>query len=65
MTLHPHYIVDEQLNRQSVIIPYPEWQTLLAEIEELADIRAYEQAQADPEDEILDFNQAILELNRD
>jgi len=35
--LHPDYIVDENLNRRVVILPYSEWENIIEEMEELDD----------------------------
>ncbi len=44
--LHPHYIVDDKLNKQSVIIPYDEWEKIVEAMEELENIQAYDKAKA-------------------
>ena len=59
--LHPQYIVDENLNRQSVIIPYSEWESVLETMEELEDIQAYDNSKSINDEEI-PFEQAILEI---
>jgi hypothetical protein len=60
--VHPEYIVDEHLNRKSVVLPYAEWKNILEEIEGLNDIRAYDRAKNEPEDEAIPFEQAIQEI---
>ena len=60
--VHPEYIVDEDLNRKSVVLPYAEWKSIVEEMEELDDIRAYDQAKNEPKDEILPFEQAVKEI---
>lgn len=61
--LHPEYIIDEHEHKKAVIIPYPEWEKVLEEMEELEDIRAYDAAKAE-NDEILPFDQAIEEIRK-
>ncbi|WPL16497.1 hypothetical protein Thiowin_01453 [Thiorhodovibrio winogradskyi] len=56
------YIVDEQLNKKAVIVPYAEWQNILEAIEKLDDIHAYEQAKADHNDDNMPFEQAVAEI---
>lgn len=60
--VHPEYIVDEALNRKSVILPYSEWKSIVEEIEELEDIRAYDRAKNETEDEAVPFEQAVKEI---
>jgi len=62
INVHPEYIVDENLNKKSVILPYSEWQNIVEEMEELEDIRSYDQAKNDPENEIVPFEQAVKEI---
>ncbi len=44
INLHPQYIVDDKLNKQSVIIPYDEWEKIVEAMEKLEDIQAYDKA---------------------
>jgi hypothetical protein len=60
--VHPEYIVDENLNRKSVVIPYAEWKNIVEEMEELDDIRAYDRAKTETEDEAVPFEQAVKEI---
>jgi formate-dependent nitrite reductase cytochrome c552 subunit len=62
VNIHPEYIVDENLNKKSVVIPYDEWKEVIEEMEELDDIRAYDRAKKEIEDEVLPFEQAIEEI---
>ena len=62
MNVHPEYIVDENLNKKSVVIPYAEWKEIVEEIEELDDIRAYDLAKQEVEDEPVLFDEAIMEI---
>ena len=50
VTLHPDYIVDEKQNRKSVILSLEEWEHIVEELEELDDIRAYDEAESGPQD---------------
>ncbi len=60
--LHLHYIVDDKLNKQSVIIPYDEWKEIVEAMEELEDIQAYDKAKA-LNDEVIPFEMAVSEIN--
>ena len=44
MTLHPKYITDETGNKSAVILPIKEYDKLLEELEEIEDIRIYDEA---------------------
>lgn len=45
-TLHPQYIIDEQGKRVSVVLPIQQWQQLLDDLDELEDIRLYDEVKA-------------------
>ena len=62
IALHPEYIVDTKKHTKAVVIPINEWNIILEEIEELNDIRAYDAAKADKNDEIIPFSQAVNEI---
>jgi len=61
--LHPEYIIDERQHKKAVVLPYPEWEKVLEEMEELEDIRAYDAAKVD-NDESLPFDQAVEEIRK-
>lgn len=44
--LQPQYITDEQGQRVSVILPIQQWQQVLDELDELDDIKLYDQVKA-------------------
>lgn len=65
MTTSQHrYIVDEHGNRVAVVLDIAEYTRLLEELEELDAIRAYDAAKAS-EDELIPFEQAIEEIERE
>ncbi len=64
IALHPKFIVDESQEKQSVVLPFKEWLKVLEQIEQLEEIRAYDKAKADTEDEILPFDQVVSELHK-
>jgi PHD/YefM family antitoxin component YafN of YafNO toxin-antitoxin module len=61
VTLHPEYVVDEKQRRRAVLLPAPEWEQVIEELEELEDIRAFDQAKSGPQDAI-PFEQAVREI---
>lgn len=51
-TINPQYITDKKGNRISVVIPVSESETILEELEELEDIRLFDEAKSDNESSI-------------
>lgn len=60
-TLHPEYVVDEQQRRKAVLLPLAEWDRILEDLEDLADIRAFDAAKAGSQ-ETIPFEQAVREI---
>ena len=58
VTIHPQYVVDEKQRPQAVLLPVAEWERIIEELEELDDMRAYDEAKADPGDAIA-LDQAV------
>jgi PHD/YefM family antitoxin component YafN of YafNO toxin-antitoxin module len=59
------YIVDENGKRVSVILPIEEYERLIEALEELEDVRAYDEAKAAlerGEDEVVPLDQAMREI---
>jgi len=46
MTLHPKFITDKKGKKNAVVLPIKEYNLLLEELEELEDIRLYDEAKA-------------------
>lgn len=61
--LHEEYLVDEQGNRKAVVISISEWQQVVQMLEELDDIRAYDEAKSQPS-EAIPFEQAVSEIRQ-
>ncbi len=61
IALHPEYIIDNQEQKKSVVLPFNEWENIMSEIEELDDIRSFDAAKADAGITI-PFEQAIKEI---
>ncbi|SHN08797.1 hypothetical protein [Mucilaginibacter sp. OK098] len=47
--IHPQYITDTDGNKVSVVIPLAEYEQILEELDELDDIRLYDEAKASKE----------------
>ena len=59
--MHPEYIVDDKQNTKAVVLPFKEWQKVLEALEELDDIKAYDDAKSQPS-ELISFEQAVEEI---
>lgn len=61
IVFHEEYLVDEKGKKKSVVIPVSEWEQVLEALEELEDIRAYDEAKSQPSEPI-PFEQAVQEI---
>ena len=61
IAVHEEYLVDDEGNRKSVVVPLDEWRQILDALEELDDIRAYDEAKAYPSDAV-PLAQAVMEI---
>jgi PHD/YefM family antitoxin component YafN of YafNO toxin-antitoxin module len=57
-TFHPQYVIDENHQPKAVILPVTEWEQIVEELDELDDIRAYDEAKAGPQDAV-GFDEAV------
>lgn len=64
IALHPKFIVDESQEKQSVVLPFKEWLKVLDQIEQLEEIRAYDKAKADRDDELIPFEEVVANLHK-
>ncbi len=55
------FIVDEKGNRTDVILPIEDYEKLLNELEDIADIKAYDNAKM-KNDELIPFEDAMKEI---
>ncbi len=62
IAVHEQYLVDEAGNRKAIVLPLAEWEQIRKELEELDDIRAYDEAKAQPSEPI-PFEQAMSALH--
>ena len=63
ISLHEEYVVDEKGNRTAILLPYEEWKKILDELEELEDIRLYDNAKKEVSDPV-QFDAAIKEIRK-
>jgi len=63
VAINEHYVVDKRGNPTGVIPDIEVYRNILAELEELAAIRAYDAAKAS-DDQAIPFEQAIEEIER-
>ena len=59
--VHPEYVVDPHEERKAVILPMAEWMNILEELDELEDLRLYDQVKASSQESI-PFEQAYREI---
>ncbi len=59
--VHPQFVVDESQRRQAVLLPLADWERIVEELDELDDIRAYDEAKSGSQEE-LPFEQAVREI---
>ncbi|MFH1075228.1 MAG: hypothetical protein V1753_00035 [Pseudomonadota bacterium] len=62
-TIHHEYVIDGNGNKKAVLVPLSEWEQILDDIEELDDIRAYDETKSQTSEPI-PFDQAVDELKR-
>ncbi|HOE96465.1 MAG TPA: hypothetical protein PLS90_05090 [Candidatus Sumerlaeota bacterium] len=61
--LHPEYVVDAQRRPKAVLLPLAEWERILEALEDLEDLRAYDEARNQAQD-ALPFDQAVREIRQ-
>jgi len=59
--IHPQYVVDENADRKAVMLSIDDWEKVVEALEELEDIRAYDDAKSGPQDTVA-FEQAVSEI---
>ena len=59
--VHAQYVVDENQQRKAVLVPLPEWERIINDLDELDDIRAYDEGKTGPQDTV-PFDQAVREI---
>jgi PHD/YefM family antitoxin component YafN of YafNO toxin-antitoxin module len=61
LPLHPQYLIGDDQRPQAVLLPVAEWEQIMEELDELDDIRAYDEAKTIPQESV-DFEQAVREI---
>ncbi|MEW5948301.1 MAG: hypothetical protein AB1711_02675 [Thermodesulfobacteriota bacterium] len=62
--IHEEYVIDGKGNKKAVVVPFGEWRQILEALEDLDDIRAYDEAKSKPSDPI-PFEEAIDEIGKE
>ena len=63
LTLHPQYITDWQGNKISVVLSFEDFRKVIEELEELEDVRIYDEAKQG-EQEFIDAEQAFRKIEK-
>lgn len=63
LKIHQDYLIDENGNKKAVVVPLSEWQKIKEALEELDDIRAYDQAKSKPSEPI-PFDEAVQQIRK-
>ncbi len=61
--INEEYLVDEHGKRKAVVVPLATWQKILEALDELEDIRAYDEAKRRPSESI-PFEEAVSEIRQ-
>ena len=61
MTLNEHFVIDAKGKKVSVLLPIKEYKKLLDDLEELEDIKAYDNA-ANRKQEFIPLDKALKEI---
>ena len=59
ITLHPQYIKDTTGTNTFVILPADEFETIIEELEDLEDVRLYDEAKKDDDGERILFSEYV------
>lgn len=59
MDLHPQYVTDKAGNKNAVLLPINEYNMLLEELDELDDIRLYDEAKKEDDGTRISFEDYI------
>jgi hypothetical protein len=64
VSLHPEYVVDENDQRKKVVLPLEDWEKIMDELEELDDIRLYDESVQARGDSV-PFETAVKEIEEE
>lgn len=65
ITIHPQPIKDNEGNEVGVFLTSADFNKLLEEIEDLEDIKAYDEAKMNDKEEAIPFEQAMEEIRKE
>jgi len=63
LKIHEEYVVDGDGKKKAIVVTMTEWQKILEALEELDDIKAYDEAKSKPSNPI-PFEKAIEEIQK-
>lgn len=62
LAVHPQYITDDKGKKLSVVLPIAEFKSIMEELEELEDIRLYDEAKASDTEPGLSMEEAFKQI---
>ena len=63
VAIHPEFVIDEKNEKKAVMLPFAEWQQVMEELEELDDIRSFDEAKSRPSDTV-PFEEVAKKIER-
>jgi PHD/YefM family antitoxin component YafN of YafNO toxin-antitoxin module len=63
LKIQQDYVIDEKGKKKAVVVSYSAWKKIKEELEELADIRAYDKAKAMPSNPV-PFEEAVKKIRK-
>lgn len=65
LTVHPQYLKDDNGNDALVVLPVSEFNSIMEELEDLEDVRLYDDAMKDDNGERILFSDYLKNRNKD
>ena len=63
LKIQEDYLIDEKGKKKAVVVSYSAWKKIKDQLEELADIRAYDKAKAMPSSSV-PFDEAVKKIRK-
>jgi len=63
LKIQEDYLIDEKGKKKAVVVSYSAWKKIKDQLEELADIRAYDKAKAMPSNPV-PFDEAVKKIRK-
>jgi PHD/YefM family antitoxin component YafN of YafNO toxin-antitoxin module len=63
LKVHKNYLINGKGEKKAVVVPFSEWHKIKEALEELDDIRAYDNAKSKPSKPVL-FDEAIKKIRK-